>query len=68
MKRLLHMAGSHVKFKCNETWYVQKDGLAMGASLDVILENLWLMQYETELSRDYSEVFMPEKNLNGIIS
>ena len=42
MKRLLNMAVSQVHFKCNETWYIQKDGLIMGASLAVILTNLWL--------------------------
>ena len=66
MKRLLNMAVSHVQFKCNETWYVQKDGLAMGACLAVILANLWLKQYETALSRDIPEMFLPEKDLNGI--
>ena len=44
MKRLLNMAISRVHFKCNETWYVEKEGLAIGASLVVILANLWLMQ------------------------
>ena len=33
MMRLLNMAASKVHFKCNETWYVQKDGLAMGAEM-----------------------------------
>ena len=66
MKRLLNMAISQVRFKCNETWYVQKDGLAMGASLAVILANLWLKQYETALSRDIPEMFLPEKDLSGI--
>ena len=66
MKRLLKMAVSQVHFKCNETWYVQKDGLAMGASLAVILANLWLKQYETALSRDIPEMFLPEKDLHGI--
>ena len=66
MKRLLNMAVSQVHFKCNETWYVQKDGLAKGASLAVILANLWLKQYETALSRDIPEMFSPEKDLNGI--
>ena len=42
MKRLLNMADCQVHFKSNEIWYVQKDGLAMGASLAVILANLWL--------------------------
>ena len=65
-KRLLNMAVIQVHFKCNETWYVQKDGLAMGASLAVILANLWLKQYETALSRDIPEMFLPEKDLHGI--
>ena len=67
-KRLLNMAVSQVHFKCNETWYVQKDGLAMRASLAVILANLWLKQYKTALSRDIPETFLPEKDLNGICS
>ena len=66
MKRLLNMAVSQVHFKCNETWYGQKDGLAMGASLAVILANFWLKQYKTALSRDIPEMFWPEKDLNGI--
>ena len=66
MKTLLKMAVSQVHSKCNETWYVQKDGLAMAASLAIILANLWLKQYETALSRDFLETFLPEKDLNGI--
>ena len=65
MKRLLNMAISQVHFKCNETWHVQKLVLAMGASLAVILANLWLKQYETALSRDIPEMFLPEKYLSG---
>ena len=66
MKRLLNMAVSQVHFKCNETWYVQRDVLAMGASLAIILANLWLKQYKTALSRDIPEMFLPEKDLHGI--
>ena len=66
MKRVLNMAVSQVHFKCNETWYVKKDGLAMEASLAVILANLWLKLYETALSRDIPEMFLPEKDLHGI--
>ena len=61
MKRLLNMAVSQIHFMCIETWYVQKDGLAMGASLAVIFANLWLERYETALSRDIPEMFLPEK-------
>ena len=64
MKRLLNMAVIQVLFKYNEKWYVQKDGLAMVASL--ILANLWLKQYETALSKDIPEMFLPENDLNGI--
>ena len=45
MKRLLNMLVSQVHFKSNESWYVRKDGLAMGASLAVVFANLWLKQY-----------------------
>ena len=66
MKRLLHAAIDQVNFKGKETWYVQKDGLVVGASLAVILANIWLKQYETALSRDIPEMFMPEKYRNGM--
>ena len=50
MKSFLNMAVSKVSFKCNDSWYVQVDGLAMGASLAVILAaNLWLKVYEFAL-------------------
>ena len=65
MKRLLNMLVSQVHFKCNESWYNRKDGLAMGASLAVVFANLWLKQYKTALSRDIPELFLPEKYLNG---
>ena len=59
MKRLLNKSVIQVHFKCKETWYIQKYGLAVGASLAVILANLWLKQYETALSRDILEIFLP---------
>ena len=65
MRRLLNMLVSQVHFKSNESWYVRKDGLAMGASLAVVFANLWLKQYKTALSRDIPELFLPEKYLNG---
>ena len=49
MKKLLNLAASKVHFKCNGLWYVQKYGLAMGASLEAILANLWLKDYERAL-------------------
>ena len=52
MKRLLNMAVSKVYFKCNDSWYVQVDGLAIDASLAVILANLWLNEYEFALRQE----------------
>ena len=49
MKRLLELAVTNVHFKCNESWYCQKDGLAMVASLAVILANLWMKWWEPQL-------------------
>ena len=49
MKRLLELAVTNVHFKCNEFWYCQKDRLAMGASLAVILANLWMKSWEPQL-------------------
>ena len=52
VKRLLNMAVSKVYFKCNDSWYVQIDGLAMGASLAVFLANLRLKEYEFALRQE----------------
>ena len=52
MKRRLNMVVSKVYFMCNDSWYVQVDGLAMGASLAVILANLWLKEYEFALRQE----------------
>ena len=46
------MVVSKVYFMCNDSWYVQVDGLAMGASLAVILANLWLKEYEFALRQE----------------
>ena len=55
-KRFLYMAVSNVHFKCNKKCYGQKDGLAMGASLAVMLANLWLKDYE-----NFLEMNIPQK-------
>ena len=52
MKKLPNLAVSKVHFKSNGLWYVQKDSLAMGASLAVILANLWLKEYELALKKE----------------
>ena len=56
MKKLCNLARSKVHFKCNGLWYVQKDGLAMGASLAVILANLWLKEYEPALQKEVQKL------------
>ena len=49
MKSLLSLAVTNVTnvhFRCNKMWYTQSDGSAMGASLAVILANLWIKSFE----------------------
>ena len=62
MKKLLNLALSNVNFKCSGLWYVQKDGLAMGASLAVILANLWLKEYETALKKELPKLTVLKKD------
>ena len=38
MKKLLHVAVSQVHFKSNESWYIQKNGLEMVASLAIFFK------------------------------
>ena len=57
MKSLLKLAVMNVRFKCNGIWYLQPDGLAMGASLAVILANVWMKSLEASLQK-------PELNEN----
>ena len=59
-KKLPNLAVSKVHFKSNGLWYVQKDSLAMGASLAVILANLWLKEYELALKKE-----VPILNVQG---
>ena len=46
------MAVSKVYFKCNDSWYVQVDGLALCASLVVILAKLWLKENEFGIKQE----------------
>ena len=43
------MAARKLIFKCYDSWYVQVDGLAMGAFLAVILANLWLKVFMSSI-------------------
>ena len=40
---------------------IKKDGLAMGASLVVILANLWLKEYEPALEKEVQETKLTSK-------
>ena len=59
---IIEIAVSRVQFKCNENWFVQKDDLAKGASLAVILANLWLKEYEHALNLEIPELTTPANN------
>ena len=65
MKRPLFMAVSNVHFKCNDTCYVLKDGLAMSAHLAAILANLWLKDYEKCLAMDSTQNIDILNDMNG---
>ena len=66
MKRMLNMAVSQVHFKCNETWYGQKDGLAMGASLAVILANLMPTLVVPNLVIQHHQELLPNHHLASL--
>ena len=46
--------------------YAQKDGLAMGASLEVILANLWIKEFEPVLRKEIPKICKPIEDLQGI--
>ena len=48
---LMEMAVTDIKFTCNRQWVTQRDGVAMGSKLAVILANIWLKQFEFRLAR-----------------
>ena len=45
---LMELAVTNVWFMCGSECYIQRDGVAMGASPAVILENIWLKKLETK--------------------
>ena len=49
LKLLMKLALTDVHLKSNDNWYCQKDGLAIGASLAVVLANIWMMSSEEKL-------------------
>ena len=65
MKSLLRLAVSNVHFKGSKMWYTQSDGLAMVASLAVILANLWMKSFEKSLQKpkEGREIKIPDTEL-----
>ena len=51
LRRLMEMAVTDVWFMAGTQWYIQRDGVAMGAAMAVILANLWLKHFEEKISR-----------------
>ena len=51
MRSLTKIVLRNVQFRCNEIWYVQSDGLAMGGSLAVKLANAWIKLFEASLQK-----------------
>ena len=64
-KRLLYMAVSSIHFKCNDSWYVQKAGVSMVASLAVILAIFWFKDYEKVLAMDIPRTIDILEGTNG---
>ena len=52
LKLLLKLAVTNVHFKRNNKRYCQIDSLAMGASLAVILANIWMKSFEDRLKEE----------------
>ena len=62
------MAVSKVYFSCNDSCYVQVDGLAMGTPIAVILANLWLKEYDCALKEEIpvGAQIQPMNDKNGL--
>ena len=65
-KKLLTSAVSKVHFKCNGLRFVQKDGLAMGASLAVTLAKLWFKGYEPVLKKEVPKLTVLNESNNEV--
>ena len=51
-KQLMQLAVTDVNFMCGDKWYVQKDGVAMGAAMAVSLVNVWMKPFEDDIASD----------------
>ena len=57
----MEMAVTDIKFTCNRQWVTQRDGVAMGSKLAVILANIWLKQSEFKLARKMDKETLDKK-------
>ena len=55
LTQLMQLAVTNVWFMCGTDWYIQTDGVAMGASMAVILSNMWMKKFEAAISAQNSE-------------
>ena len=65
MRNLLKLAVKKFHFKCNGIWYVQSDDLAMDASLDLILANVWMKLFEASLQKPELNENISRSDRNG---
>ena len=56
LQKITKLAVSQVHFQCNDSWFVQINGLAMVPSMAVIYENLWHNGYKLALKMETLEV------------
>ena len=65
MKSLLKLAVTNVHFKCKGIWYVRSDGLAMGASVAVVLANVWVKSFGHHCKNQNSMKTFPDLTKTG---
>ena len=63
LKALLKLALTNVWFKCNERWFCQLNGLAMGTSPAVTLVNIWMKSLEHQIKSTKEIIYkFPKKD------
>ena len=63
--KLMELSVTNVWFMSGEDWYIQRDGVEMGAAMAVILANVWMKTFESALSSEMPE---PPKNLTTVVA
>ena len=51
-KQLMQLTVTDVNFMCGNESYVQRDGVAMGTAMAVILANVWMKRFEDDIASD----------------